>query len=34
MAIYPIEEVEAAFRAYWQAGAVGEDWDRWADLFT
>lgn len=34
MATYPIEEVEAAFRTYWQTGAVGEDWDAWADLFT
>jgi hypothetical protein len=28
------EEMEQAFRAYWQAGAVGENWDAWADLFT
>ncbi len=34
MATYPIDEVEAAFRTYWQTGAVGEDWDAWADLFT
>lgn len=34
MTTYPIEEVEAAFRTYWQAGAVGEDWDAWADRFT
>ena len=34
MAIYPVEEVEAAFRRYWQTGAVGEDWDAWCDLFT
>lgn len=34
MATYPIEEVEAAFRTYWQTGAVGENWDAWADLFT
>src|SRR5712691_1199851 len=27
-------ELEEAFRAYWRAGAVGEDWDAWADLFT
>src|SRR5256714_6303785 len=25
------EEVEAAFRNYWQRGAVGEDWDAWCD---
>lgn len=34
MASYPIEEVEKAFRTYWSTGAVGEDWDAWADLFT
>ncbi len=34
MATYPIEEVEAAYRTYWQTGAVGEDWDAWANLFT
>ena len=28
------DEIEQAFRAYWQAGAVGENWDAWADLFT
>lgn len=26
--------VEAAFIRYWQTGAVGEDWDAWANLFT
>jgi hypothetical protein len=31
---YPIDEVEAAFRSYWQAGAVNEDWDAWCDVFT
>lgn len=31
---HPIGEVEAAFRTYWQTGAVGEDWNAWADLFT
>ena len=25
------DEVEAAFRTYWQLGAVGEDWDVWCD---
>ena len=25
------DEVEAAFRKYWQLGAVGEDWDAWCD---
>jgi hypothetical protein len=28
------DEVEDAFRTYWRTGAVGEDWDAWADLFT
>ena len=28
------EELEAAFRHYWGCGAVGEDWDAWADCFT
>jgi ketosteroid isomerase-like protein len=27
-------EVEAAFQHYWRTGAVGEDWEVWADLFT
>lgn len=34
MATFDIDEVEHAFRAYWQTGAVNEDWDAWADLFT
>ena len=34
MTTWPIEEVENAFRTYWQTGAVGENWDAWADLFT
>ena len=28
------DELEDAFRTYWQTGAVGEKWDAWADLFT
>ena len=28
------DEVEEAFRRYWQVGAVGEDWEAWAGLFT
>src|SRR5262245_30520762 len=28
------DEMEQAFRTYWRSGAVGEDWDAWADLFT
>ena len=31
---YDIAEVEDAFRTYWRTGAVDEDWDAWADLFT
>jgi hypothetical protein len=34
MPSFPREELEAAFRTYWRTGAVGEDWDAWADLFT
>lgn len=28
------DELDGAFRHYWQTGAVGEDWDAWSDLFT
>lgn len=28
------DELEQAFRTYWQTGAVGERWDDWANLFT
>jgi hypothetical protein len=28
------DELEQAFRTYWRTGAVGEDWDAWANLFT
>ena len=28
------EELEQAFRHYWQTGAVGEDWDGFAENFT
>jgi hypothetical protein len=28
------DELEEAFRTYWRTGAVGEDWDAWAHLFT
>lgn len=34
MGRYARGELEAAFRTYWGAGAVGEDWDAWADCFT
>jgi len=32
--MFEIDEVEQAFRGYWQTGAVAEDWDAWCDLFT
>jgi hypothetical protein len=31
---YRREELEEAFRKYWSTGAVGENWDAWANLFT
>ena len=31
---HPRDEVEQAFIHYWQTGAVAEDWESWADLFT
>ena len=31
MTTFPRDEVEAAFRTYWELGAVGEDWDTWCD---
>lgn len=34
MATFAIDEVDSAFRTYWQTGAVGEDWDAWANLFA
>lgn len=34
MSSFSIEEVDSAFRTYWGTGAVGENWDAWADLFT
>ena len=34
MAKFRREELEAAFQKYWSTGAVGEDWDGWAELFT
>ena len=34
MGKYSREELEQAFQKYWRTGAVGEDWDAWADLFT
>jgi ketosteroid isomerase-like protein len=34
MGKYSREEIEQAFRKYWSTGAVGEDWDGFADMFT
>jgi SnoaL-like domain len=34
MPTYTKEELDAAFIRYWRTGAVGEEWDAWADLFT
>ncbi len=34
MGKYSREELESAYQQYWRMGAVGEDWDAWADLFT
>jgi hypothetical protein len=34
VAAYDIDEVERAFRHYWQTGAVNENWDGYADNFT
>ena len=31
---YSAEELDAAFRHYWQTGCINEDWNAWADLFT
>ena len=31
---FPIEEIEQAFRAYWQAGMIREDWPAWCECFT
>ena len=31
MTTFDRDEVEAAFRKYWELGAVGEDWDTWCD---
>ena len=34
MGKYSREELDSAFKHYWRTGAVGEDWDAWADLLT
>ena len=32
--MFEVEEVEEAFRLYWNTGMIREDWNAWADLFT
>jgi hypothetical protein len=34
MSRFSADEMDKAFQHYWRTGAVGEDWDAWADLFT
>ena len=34
MTTFSRDEIDDAFRTYWRTGAVGENWDAWADLFT
>ena len=34
MATFSRDELERAFQHYWRTGAVGEDWDAWAELFA
>ncbi len=34
MATYDAAELERAFQRYWRLGAVGENWDAWANLFA
>src|SRR5262245_1166568 len=34
MGKFSAAELDSAFRTYWQTGAVGENWDAWAELFT
>jgi hypothetical protein len=34
MSRFALDEVEAAFRVYWQTGIVCEEWNAWVDLFT
>ena len=34
MPTFSRDELDRAFQTYWRTGAVGEDWDAWADLFT
>jgi len=34
MGTFTRDALERAFQNYWRTGAVGEDWDAWADLFT
>jgi SnoaL-like domain len=32
--VFPVDEVDAAFRNYWHTGAVSEDWDGFAETLT
>jgi hypothetical protein len=34
MATFSRDDIERAVVHYWRCGAVGEDWDAWADCFT
>lgn len=34
MPAFDLEEVEQAFRRFWQTGMIREDWNAWVDLFT
>ena len=34
MAGYDPAEIEQAFRSYWNAGMIREDWEAWVELFT
>ncbi|MFZ1863948.1 MAG: nuclear transport factor 2 family protein [Polyangiales bacterium] len=34
MPAFDLQEVEEAFRRFWQTGMIREDWNAWAALFT
>ncbi len=34
MGVFSRDEIDLAFQKYWRSGAVGENWDAWANLFT
>ena len=34
MTTWAVQEIEEAFRHFWNTGMIREDWDAWADLFT